>query len=116
VSEITNFGVDFEVIEKNQKIKQSYHHQRIMESHIAAYAKEVVRSLAMQYVPTEGFDPAGHQMLRERTPAELDQIIERGIYIAAQTYRLMAEKGWLAQVPPMPELMDDDSEAVGFGQ
>ena len=110
-----NFGVDFTALERNQRTKQCLHHQRIMESHIAAYAKEIVRSLAMQYVPTDVFDSSKSQVLRERTPAELEEVVNRGIWIAERTYQCMAAKGWLAEVPPIPDLLEADENAVGFG-
>lgn len=110
-----NFGVDFATLEKNQKLKQSFHHQRIMESHIAAYAKEVVRSLTMQYIPCSTLTPSGEQMLRERTPEELVETIDRGILIAELTYQRMAEKGWLAEAPAASELLEENEGSMGFG-
>ena len=112
-----NFGVEFTAVNKNQRYKQGIHHQRIMESHIAAYAKEVVRSLTMQYVPSiTEFAPNGDQMLRERTPVELEQAVARGIQIAEMTYQRLAEKGWLAEAPPIGDLLEtDETSAVGFG-
>ena len=109
-----NFGVDFVALERDQKTKQCLHHQRIMESHIAAYAKEIVRSLAMQYVPTDVFDKSKNQVLRERTPAELEEVVNRGIWIAERTYQCMAAKGWLAEVPGLQDLLEAEESSVGF--
>ena len=112
---MTNFGVDFVPLEKDQKTKHCLHHQRIMESHIAAYAKEVIKSLAMQYKPsTTEFGPNGDQILLERTPEELTILIDRGISIAEQTYQRLVAKGWLAEVPPLTELLEAGESSVGF--
>lgn len=110
-----NFGVDFVPLERDQKTKHCLHHQRIMESHIAAYAKEVIKSLTMQYVPsTTEFAPNGDQVLRERTPEELKEVIDRGISIAEMTYERLATKGWLAEVPPLTDLLEAEENSVGF--
>lgn len=112
---MTNFGVDFVPLEKDQKTKHCLHHQRIMESHIAAYAKEVIKSLTMQYKPsTTQFGPNGDQVLLERTPEELTALIDRGISIAEQTYQRLSAKGWLAEVPPLTDLLEEDANNVGF--
>lgn len=110
-----NFGVDFVPLERDQKTKHCLHHQCIMESHIAAYAKEIIKSLAMQYKPSiTEFGPNGDQMLLERTPAELKEIVDRGISLAEMTYERLASKNWLAEVPPLTDLLEEDANNVGF--
>ncbi len=98
------------LIASNQtKIKQAITHQRIATSYLSGFMVDLVKLGVFTPSVPDGEDSRGNRTYRLMTPQEL---VARSTEICELTFKILEEKGWTAEMPPIDKLID--LSQVGF--